>query len=110
AAGLLQRFHLLVADADAVAGAGDELHLLVGEVALVVLGGLHETVDELLAVLDLADVAGEHLICLAHGGVLPGTNNGGRMGPARLSAASPATSGSRQAGLRRKVDQRRSES
>jgi hypothetical protein len=59
---LLERLHLVVELADAVAGAGDELELAVVEVFALVLGRLDETVDERLALLDLGHVAGEHLI------------------------------------------------
>jgi hypothetical protein len=69
AAGLLERLHQLVDARDPVAGLGDELGLLVGEVFAA--GGLDDAVDELLPLFDLADVAGEHLVCCPHGGVPP---------------------------------------
>ena len=57
-------FIIVVDLLDPVAGLGDELGLFVGEVFAV--GGLDDSVDELLPLLDLRDVAGKHLIGCAH--------------------------------------------
>ena len=55
AGGFLHRLRLGAQLLEPGAGTGDELHVLLGQVAAFLLGRLYDTVDELLAVFDLAD-------------------------------------------------------
>ena len=65
-AGVLQRLHLVGQRLLPVAAAGDELELLLGQVAAGLLGVLDDAVDELLFLFDLRRHAGEHLVCGPH--------------------------------------------
>src|SRR4029077_9243970 len=73
----LHRLRLGVQLALAVAGPGDHLHLLRGEVAAVLLCRFDDAVDEVLFVRDLSRDAAEHLVCGSHfGGPFDASNTG----------------------------------
>ena len=100
---LLQRLQLLRQFLLPVTRPGDELELLLGEVAAFLLRVLDHLVYELGFLVGLGGQPGKHLVCCSHCGVLQSTKKGFRR-PGRSLRSSPATAGP-PSGLQRQVVQ-----